>query len=546
MWRPTRVPRLSKRSITAEPVPTTESRPAVNPWLIALVVGMAAFMEVLDISIANVSLRHIAGSLSASYEEATWVLTSYLVANAIVLPISGWLSQLIGRKRFFIISIAIFTIASLLCGIAPSLEWLIVFRVLQGIGGGGLQPVSQAILADSFPAAKRGMAFAVYGIAVVVAPAIGPTLGGWITDTISWHWIFLINVPVGVLLIFLATTLIHDSPEYIAARKARLRDGFTVDYMGFALLALGLGALQLMLDKGQQEDWFASSFILMLAAIASVSLLFLVVWEWHHRHPIVDLRLLKNANFGIANLLMLLLGFALLGSTVLIPQFVQQLLGYTATLAGLVLSPGGLAVMAMMPVVGVLSGRIAAKWLIMFGLLIVGTSMFLFAGLTLAVDFSTILWMRVYQALGLAFMFIPITNIAYVGISTAKTDQVSALINLSRNLGGSIGISLLTTYLTQQTQIHHNRLVEHINPYNSTFTTLLDQLTQHFHALGASLAHATQQAQAVIQVMVQEQARLLAFSDDFRVLGVLLLVLIPACLLLRNDIGAEIPEHGAH
>lgn len=522
------------------------SRPRVNPWLIAAVVGLAAFMEVLDISIANVSLRHIAGSLSASYEEATWVLTSYLIANAIILPISGWLSQLIGRKRFFIISISIFTVASLLCGIAPSLGWLIVFRVIQGIGGGGLQPVSQAILADSFPAAKRGMAFAVYGIAVVVAPAIGPTLGGWITDTISWHWIFLINVPVGIVLIFLATTLIHDSAEYEAQRKARLRDGFRVDYIGFALLALGLGTLQLMLDKGQQADWFESSFILGLAIIAVVSLLFLVIWEWHHRHPMVDLRLLKNGNFAMANVLMLLLGFALLGSTVLIPQFVQQMLGYTATLAGLVISPGGLAVMAMMPIVGLLSGRIAAKWLIIFGLAIVGSSMFMFAGMTLQIDFSSILWMRVFQALGLGFMFIPITNIAYVGIPAGKTDQVSALINLSRNLGGSIGISLLTTQLTRQTHTHHNYLVSFITPYNSAFTGMVDKLVLHFQHLGASLAQATQQAQAVIAAMVQEQARLLAFSDDFRMLGYLLLMLIPLCLFLRNDIGADVPEHGAH
>lgn len=524
---------------------TISENHGVNPWIIAGVVGMAAFMEVLDISIANVSLRHIAGSLSASYEEATWVLTSYLVANAIILPISGWLSQLIGRKRFFLISITIFTAASLLCGLAPSLGWLIVFRIIQGIGGGGLQPVSQAILADSFPAHKRGMAFAVYGIAVVAAPAIGPTLGGWITDAISWHWIFLINVPVGILLIFLTFNLVHDSPEYEAQRKARLRDGFKVDYLGFALLAFGLGALQIMLDKGQQEDWFESSFILTLAIITVVSLVFLTIWEWHHRHPMVDLRLFKYRNFAVANVQMFLLGMTLLGSTVLIPQFVQQLLGYTATLAGLVLSPGGLAIMVMMPIVGVLSGRIAAKWLIMFGLVITSISMFMFADLSLQVDFGTILWIRVFQALGLGFMFIPITNVAYVGVPTDKTDQVSAIINLARNLGGGIGISLLTTNLTQQTHTHQNYLVANTTPYNSIFTNMVDKLTLHFHALGASMHHATQQAYATVYGLVQEQARLLAFMDDYRVLGYILIILIPFCFLLKSDIGEEKPE-GAH
>lgn len=521
-------------------------RPSVNPWLIAAVVGMAAFMEVLDISIANVSLQHIAGSLSANQDEATWVLTAYLVSNAIVLPITGWFSQLIGRKRFFLISIVIFTVASLLCGIAPSLGWLIVFRVLQGVGGGGLQPVSQAILADSFPAAKRGMAFAVYGVAVVVAPAIGPTLGGWITDHASWHWIFLINVPVGALLIFLASTLIHDSAEYEAQRKARLRDGFTVDYVGFALLALGLGCLQILLDKGQQDDWFESSFILSLTVISVVSLVFLCIWEWFHRHPIVDLRLFKHGNFAVANVLMLVLGFTLLGSTVLIPQFVQELLGYTATQAGLVISPGGLAILLMMPVVGMLSGRVPARWLITFGLTVVGLSMFMLAGFSLEVDFATVMWVRVFQAFGLAFMFIPITNVAYVGVPSDKTDQVSAFINLARNIGGSIGISILTTQLARQSQTHQNYLVGHATPYDNAFTGMIDQLTQRFHEMGAGMAEATRQAQAVVYNMIQEQARMLAYIDDFRLLGVLFVLLLPLCFLLKNDVGADIPEHGAH
>jgi len=523
-----------------------EPKYPANRWLIAAVVGMAAFMEVLDISIANVSLSHIAGSLSASQDEATWVLTSYLVSNAIVLPISGWFSQVLGRKRFFIISIVLFSVASLACGLAPSLSWLIVFRVLQGIGGGGLQPVSQAILADSFPPAQRGMAFAIYGVAVVFAPAIGPTLGGYITDHASWHWIFLLNVPVGIVLLMLAVPLVKDTAAYEAARKAKMADGFTIDYIGFALLALGLGCLQIMLDKGQQNDWFDSSFIIAMTVIAVACLSTLVLWELFHRHPIMDFRMFKYFNFAVANVLMFMLGFVLLGSTLLIPQFVQSVLGYTSTLAGLVISPGGVAIVIMMPIVGFLSGRIEARWMVAFGLVTVGLSMFHIAGFDANVTFDQLVAARIFQTLGIAFLFIPLTNIAYIGVPADKTDQISAFVNLARNIGGSVGISLVTTWLARRAQYHQSVLVEHVTPYDPQYTSLLESLTRHFAEMGAGLDAARSQAVAAIARMVGEQAQLMAYLDDFWLLGVIFIALTPVVLLLGSTRNVDAPEGAGH
>lgn len=526
--------------------PAGEARYPSNRWLIAAVVGMAAFMEVLDISIANVSLSHIAGSLSASQEEATWVLTSYLVANAIALPVSGWFSQVLGRKRFFMISIVLFSVASLLCGLAPSLNWLIVFRVLQGIGGGGLQPVSQAILADSFPPRQRGMAFAIYGVAVVFAPAIGPALGGYITDHATWHWIFLLNVPVGIVLLGLAGVLVKDSAAYEAARKAKMADGFRVDYVGFALLALGLGCLQIMLDKGQQNDWFDSGFIITMTVIAAVCIGALICWEPFQKHPIMDLRLFRFSNFAVANLLMFMLGFVLLGSTLLIPQFVQSALGYTSTLAGLVISPGGFAIVLMMPVVGFLSNKVEARWLIAAGLVVVSASMFHLASFNLDVAFNQLMVARIFQTIGLAFLFIPITNVAYIGVPADKTDQVSALINLARNIGGSVGISLVTTWLARRSQYHQNVLGENVSPYNPQYHDLMQTLTAHFTQLGASMEAARSQALATMYQMVGSQAQMLAFIDDFWLLGVILAALIPLIFFIGSSKGAEAPEGAGH
>ncbi|HEV2332528.1 MAG TPA: DHA2 family efflux MFS transporter permease subunit, partial [Gammaproteobacteria bacterium] len=383
-------------------IPAPQKRWQDSPWLIAPVVALAAFMEVLDISIANVALNHIAGSMAASQDESTWVLTSYLVTNAVVLPISGWMSEYFGRKRFFMACIMGFTLSSLLCGTAPSLALLVVFRAVQGFTGGGLQPVSQAILADSFPPEKRGMAFAFYGLAVVFAPAIGPTLGGWITDNASWRWVFLINIPVGVLLLFLVSIFVHDTPDAEAARRQRHSQGITVDYLGFSLLALGLGCLQVVLDKGERDDWLSSNFILLLSLASAAGLVLFVLRELKAKEPIVDFRLLKNRNFAVANLLMFILGFVLRASTQLIPEFVQTSLGYTATDAGLVLSPGGLALVFFMPVMGKLASKVDSRWLVMFGLTVSGGALLYMTNFDLQVDYGTIALSRLVQALGLA------------------------------------------------------------------------------------------------------------------------------------------------
>jgi DHA2 family multidrug resistance protein len=518
----------------------------VAPWLVAPVVAMAAFMEVLDISIANVSLRHIAGNLAASQDESTWVLTSYLVTNAIVLPISGWLSSVVGRKRFFIMCIVGFSIASLLCGLAPNLEMLIFFRAIQGLTGGGLQPLSQAILADSFPPRQRGMAFALFGIAVVFAPAIGPTLGGWITDSASWRWVFLINVPVGVVLTILLSTMIHDSPELVRLRAAKLAQGLRIDYLGFALIAIGLGFLQIVLDKGQEDDWFESPFIVWTAIGSVVSLIAFVIWELGQDDPIVDIRLLADRNFAFANVLMFMLGFLLLGSTVLLPELVQLLLGYTSTDAGLVLTPGGFAIMLMMPIIGRLVSTVDSRYLISIGLAIIGLAMFNMTKFDLATDYGTFMWARIYQALGLAFLFIPINAAAFRGISPAKSGSASAIINVSRNIGGSVGISLMTTELAQMSQVHQTTLAAHANPSSPIYRLVLQQFAQIFQAHGDVAATAQLKAAAMVDATIGQQAQMQAFLDNFRLLGIGMLVLIPFVFIMRRATMSDRGGGGAH
>jgi len=515
-----------------------------NPWLVAPTVGLAAFMEVLDISIANVALEHIAGSLAASQDESTWVLTSYLVTNAIVLPMSGWLASTIGRKRYFMGCIAGFALSSLLCGIAPSLGLLIVFRGLQGMTGGGLQPNAQAILADAFPPEKRGLAFAVYGIAVVFAPAIGPALGGWITDNFTWRWVFLINLPVGIVLLMLTARMVEDPPELEAARRERQRQGLNVDYLGFALLVLGMTALQVVLDKGQQDDWFASSFIAVLTVVALVALAAFVTWELFHEDPIVDLRLLGHRNFAVGNLLMFMLGFVLLGSTVLLPLFVQAMLGYTAMDAGLVISPGGFLIMLVMPVVGMLVAKMDPRWLIGFGLVVCSLALFRMTAFDLSVDYWTVAWARVYQSIGLAFLFIPINTVAYIGLDRGKSNAASAIINMTRNIGGSIGISLATTMLTRREQFHQSVLVAHVTPYGTAYQDTVHMLQQLMAAHAPSAADALHRAQAVIYRMVQQQAEMLAFLDAFWLLGVAFLVLLPCVFLMRRPQPGAAPQAG--
>src|SRR5271155_2597173 len=386
---------------------------SINPWVIAVVVTLATFMEVLDTSIANVALPHISGNLSAGADESTWVLTSYLVSNAIVLPLSGWLSGLIGRKRFYMSCVAVFTVSSFLCGLAPSLGMLVVFRILQGAGGGGLQPSEQAILIDTFPVAKRGMAFAVYGLAVVVAPTIGPWLGGYITDSFSWRWIFYINVPVGIISLILTSFLVSD-PPYM--KRTSLKRGFRIDYIGIGLISLGLGSMQIILDKGQRDDWFSSNFIRTFAVFMLVGVVGAILWELREKNPVVDLRMLKNRNFAVATVAMFFLGFVLYSSTVLIPQLLQQLLGFSAEKAGLALSPGGAVIMCMMPIVGILVSRVDSRWLISFGCTISALSLFVMAGWNLNLDYRHAVMGRMMQSFGLAFLFIPINVAAFSSV----------------------------------------------------------------------------------------------------------------------------------
>jgi len=506
-------------------------RPAVNPWIIALAVTLATFMEVLDTSIANVALPHIAGSLSAGQDESTWVLTSYLVSNAIVLPLSGWLSSIVGRKNFYMGCVALFTISSFLCGLAPNLAVLIICRVLQGVGGGGLQPSEQAILADTFPPAKRGMAFAVYGMAVVTAPAIGPTLGGWITDNFSWRWIFFINIPVGILSILLTSRLIQDPPYFKRRKLAETH----IDYIGLGFVALGLGTLQVVLDKGQREDWFESHFIVILSAIAALSLIFVIFWEWKHKDPIIDLHLFRDRTFGVSNLLMFMLGFALLGSTLLLPLFSQTLLGYTAQQAGLALMPGGFAIILLLPLVGFLLSRYTPRWLLLFGLAVLSFSLFHMTTFDLDIDFRTVAGARVLQAVGMAFLFVPINTAAYAFLPRDKNNAASGLMNLARNIGGSVGISVVTTMLDRRTQKHLTDLAGNLSAANPSLQAMLQGAAKALQAHGASAAGASQQAYALVQGTVQRQAVMLSYIDCFWFLGVSILCMIPAAFLIKKS-----------
>src|SRR5271167_211911 len=448
-------------------VPPAEKpwKPRFNPWLIGVVVAGAAFMEVLDTSIANVALPYIGGNLGASTDQSTWILTSYLVSNAVVLPISGWFSGLLGRKRFFILCLTIFTISSLLCGIAPSLGAIIIFRILQGAGGGGLQPLAQAILADSFPPEKRGLAFALYAVTVIVAPTIGPTLGGWITDNYSWRWIFFINLPVGILAMFLVYRLIEDPPWAKRVKGALAR----FDYVGVSLLVLGVGALQIMLDKGQEDDWFGSRFILTLAILTVVGLVGLVLWEWFYKKPIIDVHMFKNLNFLSANGMMFVLGIMLFASLVMMPLFLQSLLGYTAESAGLVLSGGGLLLLFMMPVIGVLTSKIQARYLVAFGWLALSAGMYYSTRhLDLEISFRSASMLRLVQVFGLGFLFVPINLSSYVGMPTEKSNSVAGLVNFMRNIGSSVGTSMVTTVIARRAQVHQVFLVANVTQGRTT------------------------------------------------------------------------------
>ncbi len=509
-------------------------KPKYNPWLIALTVTLASFMEVLDTSIANVALPHIAGNLSASQDEATWVLTSYLVSNAIILPLSGWMSMMIGRRNFYMSCVAVFTVSSFLCGIAPTLGALVLFRIIQGIGGGGLQPSEQAILADTFPPEKRGMAFAVYGIAVVTAPAIGPTLGGWITDNFDWRWIFFINIPVGFVSIFLTRFMVQDPPYFEKQRKENKRAGLRVDYWGIIFIAIGLGFLQIMLDKGERDDWFASDFIRLCAFLAAAGLVMAIVWELRVKDPVVDLSLLKERNFRISAFFMFMVGVVLLGSTVLIPQYLQLVMGYSATDAGLAISPGGVLIIVVLPFVGFMLGKIEARWLILVGLIITSLALWNMTNFDTEMSLRTAIFARCYQALGLAFLFVPINTAAYAFVPRTKNNAASGLVNLARNVGGSVGISLVTSILTRRTQFHQARLTEFTNSTNPQMSQALagaqNALVQH----GATISDASKQAYGNIMFVVQRQASVLAYIDCFYLLAIVFGCLIPLAFVMKK------------
>jgi DHA2 family multidrug resistance protein len=508
-------------------------RPKYNPWLIAVVVALAAFMEGLDTSIANVALPCMAGNLGASNDESTWVLTSYLVSNAIVLPISGWLAGALGRKRFFMACLAIFTVTSLLCGIAPNLQLLLLFRVLQGASGGGLQPMAQAILADTFPLQQRGLAFALYGVTAILAPTVGPTLGGWITFNYSWRWIFFINLPVGVITWFLVRRFVED-PPYLSRVKAA---GVKLDYIGIALLTLGIGALQVLLDKGQEDDWFGSRFITTLVVVATVCLISLVIWEWFQKAPLIEVRLFKSFNFANANLMLFTLGTLSFTGVVLMPEFLQTLLGYTAELAGFALSAGGLVLLCEMPLTGQLTTKIQARYLIAFGWFALSIAMFYSTRrLDLQISFQATVWLRIAQVIGLGFLFTPITLAAYVGIPPEKNNSVAGIANFVRNMGSSVGTSLVTTMMARRSQFHQARLVQNVRVDNPNFVKTANALSGHLASGGLGNYQGHLQAYARIYQSLLAQAANLAFIDIFEVLAVgAAIMFLLAFVLKKND-----------
>jgi DHA2 family multidrug resistance protein len=532
--------------MTAEGVgqPVAATGPRFNPWAIALTVTMATFMEVLDTSIANVALKHISGSLAASEDESTWVLTSYLVANAIALPLSGWLSTLVGRKRFYMTCVAVFTLSSALCGMAATLGQLVFFRVLQGIGGGGLQPSEQAILVDTFAPQKRGMAMAVYGVAILVAPILGPTLGGWITDNYSWRWIFYINVPVGCASLLLSNIVVEDPPYLKAQRAARRGKPLRIDYIGLGLLAVGLGALEVVFDKGQQEDWFGSRFIVLLTSIAVAALLGAVVWELLHPSPILNIRLLGDRNFLFCGVVIFFAFGVLYGSTVLLPQMLQTLMGYSATMAGLVLSPAGFFTMLEMPIIGFLLGRrVDARWLIVAGLLIVATASFWMSTLTLQVAPRQLIWPRIVQTLGAGLLWVPINTAAYLYVPREQTNNASGLFNLIRNEGASIGVALATTLLQRNAQFHQTWLAGHVTPLDPQAVTAFGQMS----GLGgvADAVTGSQQGLGRLYGLVQREALTLSYLDLFRLFALASILVVPLVLLMRRSVarGGEMAAH---
>jgi len=504
----------------------TEHRP-VNPWIVAIAVMFATFMEVLDTTVVNVSLPHIASTMSATVDEATWVLTSYIVANAIILPMTGWLASRLGRKRLLMWSTMGFTAASMLCGLAPNLASLVFFRIIQGLTGGALVPLSQAVLLESFKPEDRGRAMGFWGLGIVVAPILGPVVGGWITETYNWRWVFYINLPVGAMSLLMVSLYVFD-PPYLK----RVASG--IDYVGMALLIVGIGALQFVLDKGQTEDWFSSNMIVTLSIISAVALITLVFYELHIDEPIVDLRVFKNRTYATGVFLMTVVGFALYGSLVLLPVMLQTLLGYSSLEAGKAMAPRGMGSMIMMPIVGMLTSKVDPRKLLVIGLIVGGTTMWWLGQVNLNAGPWEIMIPQFLQGTGMALLFVPLTTVSMASILPQKMANATSLFNLMRNIGGSVGIAITGTYLARNRQVVGSLLGENISVYDPQTQSTLNQIIQGLVAAGTDITTATQRAYAILHGMLLRQASMVSFVTLFRAMGILFLIMIPLVLLMRR------------
>ena len=503
--------------------------PHVNPWIVTIAVMLATFMEVLDTTVVNVAIPHMSGNLGATYEEGTWVVTSYLVSNAIILPMAGWLAGRFGRRRMMLLCVSGFSITSLLCGMATSLNWLIFFRVLQGLSGGGLQPLSQSVLLETFPPKKHGTAMAAYGLGIIIAPILGPTLGGWITDNYTWRWIFYINLPVGIISLLMISHFVID-PHYL---RKRVTGG--IDLWGIGFLALGFGMLQMVLDTGQRKDWFASNQIRLWAALCAIGLVGMVVRELTAKHPIVDLRVLKDRTFAAGTFLMTMLGFVLYGSLMLLPIYLQTLLNYPAFQAGLALSPRGIGALIFTPITGQLTNRIDPRKLLAVGIIVGGSTMFSFSHLNLNAGYWDIFWPQLTQGAAMAFMFIPLMASSMSGIAKEKMGNATSIYNLMRNIGGSFGIACMTTFLARRQQVHQNQLISHITPMDIRTQEMAQGLQTWFRMHAPISAYdAMHKSLGAIYLMVQQQAAMLSFIEAFWVMGIIFWCMLPLLLLLRN------------